>query len=289
LDDTNKPNFAWDTGDHIAILTSDGQSHDVALPPYLVDHSRAKVEWNSSNGTRADFAFYPNEYYDRFTTNSGGYNIYYNLPSYYDLTDKSGDWSPLPLYAENDDESNLLSFRHICALMRINCNNIPVGTQYIRVSHGSEIWGSGLIADCDFSTEKVGHLGDSDHIDYKIANSALSSRASNVVLNVPLPASNDAGVDASYSSFTVSALGSDQATDIQDVNLAANLTNVQPGQGFHRGAVFMPVELNFGGGTKTDGSIISKTQESSTYYFALSEFLNEDNRQILSSMTTESR
>lgn len=237
-------NFSWDEGDEIAVYTSDNGFLKGTLE-LSTDPARATVTLQGS-GTRSGIAFYPcpsdmsNIGNLSCSVSGTEYILYYDQPTYYDITGKSDNWSPLPLYAMNDG-SITLAFKHICAMLRLECNNLPIGTQYIQVylSTNAPIWGNHIGVNFDTNGVLVPWSnGDSNYITYKITISPLSAVESGFILNIPLSASNYSGQTASYSSFTISALGSDQSTVISSTVLNANLTSVQPGQGFHKTVSF---------------------------------------------------
>ena len=246
-------NFSWDQGDEITILTTGGV-YKGKLHPYSDYPTRARVEVVNGSGeeinvtsiTREKVAFYPYGLYGGIYDYVGGYFLTMVLPEDYDLADKGAEWSPLPLYAQNNNSVYTLHFRHLCALSRIECSSIPAGTEYLSVSVNNATGGvAGTITmDVDFATETIGTSPGGELIitqDWK--NKVfyhLPSGASSATLNVPLIASNYSGRVLSYGSFTVTALSGDKLTELGSVDVACSITQAQPGDGYRYTVDFNP-------------------------------------------------
>lgn len=234
-------NFSWDDGDQIAILTTGDDILTGTLTPYT-DRTRAKVTL-SEEGTRGKIAFYPFDRYVDWEFMSGSFStLVFTLQDEYDISSESAEWSPLPLYAVNNDSDNKLLFRHLCALLRINCVNVPINTKYIKVSLNDDDRDlTGKVYDIldfsDYSTVIYNVTLPGKEVVYQISSAPIAS-ANTFTLNVPLVTDY---YGKSYDSFTITSLQSDKTTKTAEKQLNASISEAHPGDGYMANVDFTPL------------------------------------------------
>lgn len=156
--------FTWNTTDRIAVHTTAGyklsatavvDGEDAGLATFTVDKGGAAI-----NG----FALSPYTlvYDDTETVNSGSAAswgkdngaLVVNLPGTYTLADITGDKSPIPAIAENEDGD--LHFKQLGALLRVTLNNLPPSTQSVTIDfNDKKVWGAFTISSPEAGTSYI--------------------------------------------------------------------------------------------------------------------------------------
>lgn len=186
--------FAWTTGDEIAVWYTDGSTGSYST--FTVNPEDGSVVASSTAGNYRDFyAIYP-------ATNAVDDNsaLKVTLPDSYDISDiisgdataKTGDFSPVPLVAQNTENSSILDFYHVGGLLRINCENVPAGTKSINVTLDKGIAGTFTV---DVSqtrpvinaTDPAGENSKEVSFILTSDDAGLSQNEDLITLNLPVP------------------------------------------------------------------------------------------------------
>lgn len=203
--------FAWDAQDKIAVHYTN------AFPPYSNYRTATLREGEGTatakfsllpNGERDGYALYPAAIADKDYPGIGGRALRVHMPQSYPLGGTSMQWSaPLPMIAPNEPGQDL-HFGHLGALMRLTLDNVPSGTQYIRIASDFNLSGSFEVLDLAgepyiAADESDNAAGDFPFVVFSFP-SPLSSVSSELVLNVPFPTGH-------YTNFTAVALDATQS------------------------------------------------------------------------------
>lgn len=235
-------NFSWDDGDEIRLAFSNADSELSSvlsargeLTPYS-DETRAMVTYDApaSGMIRNFFAVYP---YDLSEIEYYGGSIYLQvtLKDTYEPGEWSSDYCPIPMYAINDEHSNKLNFQHFCGLLRVNCQNVPIGTSklIVRPRNSSDNLSGVLQFRWDNSVSDWWYSGLYDGkntISYKLSE-AVSGPSQSFVINIPLNVFTSSATSRTYGFLEVVALDeSDNQVGLQLFDMG---TPLEPGQGCH--------------------------------------------------------
>lgn len=212
--------FSWDAEDLIAV-------HYSNVSPAYSDYRTASLKEGAGtatakfslmpNGTRDGYALYPSVIADKDYPGLSGGVLRVHVPQSYPLKSTSMGWTaPLPMLAVNTPGNDLV-FAHLGALMRLTLNNVPTGTQYIKVSSDYNLSGSFEVQDLAgepyIAADNSNIGGDFPFVVFSFP-SALSALASDLILNVPFPTGH-------YTNFTVTALDASQH-ELSCVNLGVD-------------------------------------------------------------------
>lgn len=181
--------FTWSEGDKIAVHTNnDGGTWYYSQALVAGDEGQTSANFTTTfAGTRDAVAVFPNSLVtEGADALSSGLTV--TLPSSYRLADVLGDKAPTPMVADNTQD--VLSFKHLCGLLRLTINGIPAEATKLTVDFlGRQVHGDFTIA--------AGNLtpGDAACIISTTTPSAndvititnLDGSAS-VTMNIPLPA-----------------------------------------------------------------------------------------------------
>ena len=197
--------FSWDADDLIAVHYSN------TFPAYS-DYRTASLKEGAGtatakfsllpNGTRDGVALYPSVIADKDYPGLSGGELRVHMPQSYPLKSTSMGWTaPQPMLAHTVP-GNHIYFQHLGALMRLTLNNVPAGTQYIKVASDYNLSGSFVVQDLSgepyIAADHSNTGGDFPFMVFSFP-SALGAVTSGLVLNVPFPTGH-------YTNFTVTAL-----------------------------------------------------------------------------------
>lgn len=135
---TNSGAFGWEAGvDDVAYHTTEGYfisgkaDATAATANFTVDGSK----------TRDYFAVFPSTIVVAAKYGQSGESFDVTLPSSYTLTEVSGNNTPCPMIAANDNIN--WSFKQLCGLLRLTVNSIPPSANKITVNfHGNKVHGT---------------------------------------------------------------------------------------------------------------------------------------------------
>lgn len=176
--------FTWSEGDKIAVHTNnDGGTWYYSQALVAGDEGQTSANFTTTfAGTRDAVAVFPNSLVtEGADALSSGLTV--TLPSSYRLADVLGDKAPTPMVADNTQD--VLSFKHLCGLLRLTINGIPAEATKLTV---------------DF-------LGRQVHGDFTIAAGNLTPGDAACIISTTSPSANDVititGLDGSVNSVTV--------------------------------------------------------------------------------------
>ena len=212
--------FSWDAEDLIAVhYTNDFPAYSNYRIASLKEGAGTATAKFSliPNGIRDGFALYPSVIADKDYPGLSGGDLRVHMPQSYPLKSTSMGWTaPIPMLAVNTS-GNDLDFAHLGALMRLTLNNVPAGTQYIKVASDYNLSGSFVVQDLAgepyIAADHSNIGGDFPFMVFSFP-SALSAASSDLVLNVPFPTGH-------YTNFTVTALNASQQ-ELSCVNLGVD-------------------------------------------------------------------
>ena len=199
--------FSWSEGDQIAVHYSDG-----SYPALSVDHETGAVNAPSTAARMRDcYAVYPAE--AAVAANYGNPTLQVRLPASYQLsgivsgTDTRGwNWSACPMVAVNDPYSDLLYFRHVGSLLRLNVIGVDPAIFRIDVTldaldelagHRGNIHGNFTVSNPSGRTPTIERSeGDRHTVSFQLApdGGSIGSGVKRLVLNLPVPTGTYAGL-----------------------------------------------------------------------------------------------
>lgn len=160
--------FTWSKGDKIAVHTNnDGGTWYYSQALVAGDEGQISANFTTTfAGTRDAVAVFPNSLVtEGADALSSGLTV--TLPSSYRLADVLGDKAPTPMVADNTQD--VLSFKHLCGLLRLTINGIPAEATKLTV---------------DF-------LGRQVHGDFTIAAGNLTPGDAACIISTTTPSAND--------------------------------------------------------------------------------------------------
>lgn len=160
--------FTWSEGDKIAVHTNnDGGTWYYSQALVAGDEGQTSANFTTTfAGTRDAVAVFPNSLVtEGADALSSGLTV--TLPSSYRLADVLGDKAPTPMVADNTQD--ILSFKHLCGLLRLTINGIPAEATKLTV---------------DF-------LGRQVHGDFTIAAGNLTPGDAACIISTTTPSAND--------------------------------------------------------------------------------------------------
>ncbi len=192
--------FTWNTKDRIAVYTTDGYKLSDELASTYNGTNSATFSFTGDHAiteaNRTDLAIFPaslvfnetspGEFEVRTATASN--HMVITLPASYKLAQVQDNVTPTPKIATNAPDGGL-SFKSICALVRITVNNISKDASYLKVTFpGKKVQGEFTL-----TNEMVGTAGvvtsNTDGTDdtITITDLGISAFTSGLVINVPVP------------------------------------------------------------------------------------------------------
>ena len=228
--DNSTGDFTWNTGDQIAVW-ADGYKISEGLADAYDGTNAATFSFKGlDESKRANFAIYPADF-----ANSTYYtdtDLRVILPSSYTLAQVRDNVSPLPMIATNVEDGNL-SFKQLCALLRVTVNNIPPSAKRLELNfHDNKVHGSftvtldeGIVKPAISTIATEGSSANDiititkDGTDVTLNNNAWLD---NLVLNIPIPV-------GTYTKVTVTAYdaltsGNAILTMTRPIKVSANWT-----------------------------------------------------------------
>ena len=184
--------FSWSAGDKIAV-------YDKMLSQYSVSDALASGGSNSavfsfsalSDADRGFYALYPS---GLATTDYGNPDLKISLPDSYSIDPDDPEAVAVPMVAKNIPGGNL-SFKHVCALIRLTVLNVPAGTSRLDISMPKTRISGGcyvLNLDSDPFEPYVGFdTAESGNVSFTL--SAPTAAVRDIVLNIPVPPGDYSG------------------------------------------------------------------------------------------------
>ena len=130
--DNTSAAFTWNTGDKVAVYTTDGYKISNDLDATYDGTNAATFAFSDMEEThRTDFALFPASLVWNGTsirpnsaTNHSASSLTVTLPASYTLSEVQDEVSPVPMIATNTPNGDL-NFKSLCALLRITVQNVP--------------------------------------------------------------------------------------------------------------------------------------------------------------------
>lgn len=195
---TNSGAFGWVAGvDDVAYHTTEGYfisgkaDATAATANFAVDGSK----------TRDYFAVFPSTIVVAEKYGQSGESFDVTLPSSYTLTEVSGNNTPCPMIADNDNIVDNWSFKQLCGLLRLTVNSIPPSATKITVNfHGNKVHGTFSIpSPVTAGVSSIATTTGAGNDVITITFDAAGVWRDGVNINLPLPT-------GSYTNVTVKAL-----------------------------------------------------------------------------------
>ena len=188
--------FSWNTGDRIAVFSGSTYHLSDALASNFDGTNSAEFAFDGDiEADRANFAIYPASLVLDGTSVrtgcEGDYTADYltiMLPGSYTLAEVQDNVSPTPMIAVNAPGSGL-SFKSVCALVRISVKNVPKDAACLKVCFpGKRVQGYFSLENFVAGTDGVIVEPSSDEGDDTITITDLGiSSFTDLVVNVPVP------------------------------------------------------------------------------------------------------
>lgn len=172
--------FSWTEGDKIAIHRSVSGYETATLS---VDGT---FSVHLSDGESRDgYAIYPAVAADENA--SGPNDLAVVLPNAYSIPKAGmGDYTPLPMVAVNDPESDDVFFRHLGGVFRLEVADLPFETQKIALNFGKRITGSFPVEGLDTDSPFIS-LPDEQGEDIVFSLKSCTTTSDAIIINVPVP------------------------------------------------------------------------------------------------------
>ena len=199
--------FTWNTGDKVAVYTTDGYKISNGLENTYDGTNAATFAFSDmTDAHRANFAVYPASLvWDGTDVRSGSATDYTSsslkltLPASYTLAEVQNDVSPTPMIATNTTEGKL-SFKTLCPLIRVTVNFIPKQTKRLEFDfNGKKVQGEFTLTSVEAGTTAIATsatTGTDDIITVTMADN--TAWHDNLVVNLPVPT-------GTYDNMTVTA------------------------------------------------------------------------------------
>ena len=191
----NNAEFSWKAGDQIAVYAGTGYKISDALASDGTSSATFTFSGEEvvDDAQRANFALYPaslacDEFGDKLSTNFAADNLDITLPKAYDLSDITGQNSPVFMVAANTP-GNALEFKQLGALLRFKLVSVPKQTQYITFDfNGKKVCGSYTLSSVAAGTTAIvaeNTTGDDDVI--TVYNDVFTTFQTGLIVNIPVP------------------------------------------------------------------------------------------------------
>ena len=206
--------FKWNTGDRIAVYTSDGYKVSDALASSFNKQASATFSFSGaqafSEADRANFAVFPaslacDSSNNPYTTDVTASSLKINLPGAYNLSDIKGDLAPVYMIADNAPDGTL-EFKNLGALLRFTIINVPKQTLYLTFDfNGKKVQGEFTLTSVTAGTTAVQTAATSSNDDIITVynDGVFSTFQTNLVVNIPVPAG--VAITGEYTDVTITS------------------------------------------------------------------------------------
>lgn len=196
--DISVGNFSWNDGDEIALHYTDGKYHISRITPVAADPKTGTFLCSTTSSVQRNyFAVYPASVVD--ASNYGNSTLNIVLPASYNIIGTlASDISLAPMVADNATDSDELDFYHVGGLLRITMHDIPEATQRIRVIFDKKVNGTFAVSDPGTDHPSISNAtasGGNNIVTFTVAETAMGSTSTPIVMNVPVPCGTYGKVD----------------------------------------------------------------------------------------------
>lgn len=190
--------FTWNTNDRVAVY-ADGYKISDPLADTYNGTNAATFAFSGANAVteaeRSNFAIFPASLvWDRTSIRTGSASNYTSsgltvtLPASYTLAEVQNDVSPCPMIATNAPNGDL-SFKHLCALLRVEVSNVPATTRrLVFVFNDKKVQGEFTLTGVDPGTSSIETTAASGSNNTITVFTPDIDAVSTLTINLPLPA-----------------------------------------------------------------------------------------------------
>ena len=195
--DGTDASFTWNTSDRIAVYAN-GYKISAPLADTYNGTNDATFEFSGDNAVneadRANFAIFPASLVwdgtNIRTSSASNYeasSLTVTLPASYTLAEVQDDKTPGPMIAANAPDGNL-SFKHLCALLRITVSDVPATTRrLVFVFNGKKVQGEFTLSSVDPGTSSIETAAASGSNNTITVFTPGIDAVSTLTINLPLP------------------------------------------------------------------------------------------------------
>lgn len=200
--------FTWNTNDRVAVY-ADGYKISDPLADTYNGTNAATFAFSGANAVteaeRANFAIFPASLvWDGTSIRTGSASNYTSsgltvtLPASYTLAEVQNDVSPCPMIATNAPNGDL-SFKHLCALLRVEVSNVPATTRrLVFVFNDKKVQGEFTLTGVEPGTSSIETAAASGSNNTITVFTPDIDAVSTLTINLPLPT-------GTYDYITISA------------------------------------------------------------------------------------
>ena len=183
--------FTWAAGDQLAVFAGHDKYGSRYYMAKLPDSEAGKTSSTFKldyYGERTNFAVYPATY--ALDSHPTAADLRITIPANYKMNLPASASFP-PMVAVNREGEDL-QFRHVCGLLRLTLNGVPVNTRRIKVWVGENIVGIYQVDVSDpnhpfVSIENPVAAGSSQDVTFTLNSAVTAGSRDGIVLDVPLP------------------------------------------------------------------------------------------------------
>lgn len=195
--DGTDASFTWNTNDRVAVY-ADGYKISDPLADTFDDTNDATFAFSGDNvvveGNRANFAIFPaslvwdgTNIRENSAANYTASGLTVTLPASYTLAEVQNDKTPGPMIATNEPNGKL-SFKHLCALLRVEVSNVPATTRrLVFVFNDKKVQGEFTLTGVEPGTSNIVTAAASGSNNTITVFTPDIAAVSTLTINLPLP------------------------------------------------------------------------------------------------------
>lgn len=210
--DNSSAAFTWNTGDKVAVYTTDGYKISNGLEATYDGTNAATFAFSDMvEAHRTDFALFPaslvwdgTNIRPNSASNHTSTGLTVTLPASYTLSEVQDEKSPVPMIATNAPNGDL-NFKSLCALLRITVQNVPYMAKRLEFDfNGKKVQGEFTLTGVEPGTTGIETCATSENDDIITVTMADNHTWHDaMVINLPVPAG--VATTGEYTDITISA------------------------------------------------------------------------------------
>ncbi|MBR5907225.1 MAG: hypothetical protein IKZ50_02400 [Bacteroidales bacterium] len=210
--DNTSAAFTWNTGDKVAVYTTDGYKISNGLEATYDGTNAATFAFSDMvEAHRTDFALFPaslvwdgTNIRPNSASNHTSTGLTVTLPASYTLSEVQDEKSPVPMIATNAPNGDL-NFKSLCALLRITVQNVPYMAKRLEFDfNGKKVQGEFTLTSVEPGTTGIETCATSENDDIITVTMADNHTWHDaMVINLPVPAG--VATTGEYTDITISA------------------------------------------------------------------------------------
>lgn len=210
--DNTSAAFTWNTGDKVAVYTTDGYKISNGLEATYDGTNAATFAFSDMvEAHRTDFALFPaslvwdgTNIRPNSASNHTSTGLTVTLPASYTLSEVQDEKSPVPMIATNAPNGDL-NFKSLCALLRITVQNVPYMAKRLEFDfNGKKVQGEFTLTGVEPGTTGIETCATSENDDIITVTMADNHTWHDaMVINLPVPAG--VATTGEYTDITISA------------------------------------------------------------------------------------